>query len=321
MARRSSIRIWSEYALLQALRLILLSFPINLNLRSAKVIGWVWAKLMPGRYQVAVDNLTLALGDEYSHEQIHRLALRSMQNFVMTGIELIQAPRLINRRSWYRYTRLTRIEEFLRLAAEGRPAIMVTGHFGNFELLGQFIACFVGRFASVVRGMDNPLINDYLARTRSHTGLELIFKKGAMAAAEEVLKDGRFLGFLPDQNAGQKGIFVDFFGRKASTHRSVALLACQHEVPVVVGYCRRIGDRFFHELGVERVIWPEEWQDQPDPVVWITEQYVSAIESCVRRCPEQYLWTHRRWKTRPKQEQELTPSHSAASEPSGGRSP
>ncbi|MCH8828106.1 MAG: Rieske 2Fe-2S domain-containing protein [Planctomycetes bacterium] len=164
------------------------------------------------------------------------------------------------------------------------------------------MACFVGRFSSVVRGMDNPLINDYLTRTRSHTGLQLIFKKGAVEAAEEVLKQNRFLGILPDQNAGRKGVFVDFFGRKASTVRTVALLACEYEVPVVVGYCRRLGNRFRHELGVERIIWPDEWRDQPDPIHWITQQYAAAIESYVRRWPDQYLWTHRRWKTRPKDE-------------------
>ncbi len=116
------------------------------------------------------------------------------------------------------------------------------------------------------------------------------------------MKNNRFLGFLPDQNAGRKGVFVDFFGKKASTVKSVALLACEYEVPVIVGYCRRISDRFRHEVGVERVIWPEQWQDKQDPVHWITQEYASAIESYVRRWPDQYLWTHRRWKTRPREE-------------------
>lgn len=302
MAKRSLSRNWAEYALLQALRLVLLLFPINLNLQSSKFLGWLWARLMPNIHGRAVENLTKAFGDELSPEEIRQLALRSMQNFVATGIELMQSPRLIRRRTWYKYAELKNIEPVLKLAMEGKPAILVTGHFGNFELLGQLMACFVGRFTSVVRGMDNPLINDYLTRTRSHTGLQLIFKKGAVEAAEEVLKENRFLGMLPDQNAGRKGVFVDFFGRKASTVRTVALLACEYEVPVVVGYCRRIGNRFRHELGVERIIWPEDWRDQPDPIHWITQQYASAIESYVRRWPDQYLWTHRRWKTRPKDE-------------------
>lgn len=309
MKERSRVRNWSEYMLVQTLRLCFLFFPINMNLQSAKVIGWLWAKLMPRIYQRAIDNLTMAFGAERSEEEIKRLALRSMQNFAMTGVELMQSPRLINRRTWHKYAELRNIDEALELAIAGRPAIMVTGHFGNFELLGQLVACFVGRFWGVVRLMDNPLINDYLVRTRSHTGLRLIFKKGAVEASEEVLRDRRFLGFLPDQNAGRKGVFVDFFGKKASTVKTVALLALEHDVPVIVGYCRRIGDRFHHELGIERIIWPREWQDKEDPVFWITQEYVHAIESYARRWPDQYLWTHRRWKTRPRDE--LLPAKTA----------
>ena len=103
MAERSRVRNWSEYLLVQTLRLCFLFFPINMNLRSAKAIGWLWAKLMPRVYQRAVDNLTMAFGTERSAEEIRHLALRSMQNFAMTGVELIQSPRLINRHTWHKY--------------------------------------------------------------------------------------------------------------------------------------------------------------------------------------------------------------------------
>ena len=97
MAERSRVRNWSEYMLVQTLRLCFLLFPINVNLQSAKVIGWLWAKLMPRIYQRAVDNLTMAFGAECSAEEIRRLALRSMQNFAMTGVELMQSPQQVDR--------------------------------------------------------------------------------------------------------------------------------------------------------------------------------------------------------------------------------
>ena len=142
-------------------------------------------------------------------------------------------------------------------------------------------------------------------------------KKGAVRAAGQVLSDGDMVGFMPDQNAGSTGMFVNFFGRKASTFKTVALLAISHEVPVVVGYCRRIGSGFRHEVGVERIIRPEEWRGRDDPVRWVTQTFTSAIEEVVRRHPEQYLWVHRRWKTRPPWEnpggtaKSLPVSHSA----------
>jgi KDO2-lipid IV(A) lauroyltransferase len=110
------------------------------------------------------------------------------------------------------------------------------------------------------------------------------------------------LGFIADQNAGSKGMFVDFFGVKASTYKSIGLLAMTREVPIVVGYARRLGRRFEFEVGVERVIQPHEWADRPDPLRWVTQAFTDAMEASIRRAPEQYLWIHRRWKSRPKGE-------------------
>lgn len=277
-------------------------FPIDANLRSAQFLGRLAARLQPSRVAVAEDNLRHAFGDAVSPQQRRRIAMDSIQNLVMTGIELIQSPRLVGRWTWSRYATLRGAGQFVELAMQRRPGILVTAHFGNFELLGQLMACFLGKFTAIMRALDNPLINEYLVQTRSRTGLQLIFKKGALAEAAQVLQRREFLGFIADQNAGSRGLFVDFFGRKASTFRSIALLAMEYDAPVVVGYCRRIGRRFFHEVGVERVIEPQEWRGRPDPVRWITQEYTTAIESFVRRNPEQYLWIHRRWKTRPPDE-------------------
>jgi KDO2-lipid IV(A) lauroyltransferase len=95
---------------------------------------------------------------------------------------------------------------------------------------------------------------------------------------------------------------VDFFGRKASTYKSIGLLAMQHGVPVVVGCARRVSPKFQYEIRVNRIIEPGEWSDRPDPLEWITQEYTRALEDLVREAPEQYLWIHRRWKSRPKAE-------------------
>ena len=77
----------------------------------------------------------------------------------------------------------------------------------------------------------------------------------------------------------------------------------QHNVPILVGYARRLSDNFEYEVGCNRIIEPHEWSDKPDQLHWITQEYTSAIEQFIRQVPEQYLWIHRRWKTRPKDEQ------------------
>ena len=107
------------------------------------------------------------------------------------------------------------------------------------------------------------------------------------------------LSIVGDQDAGRKGLFVDFFGRPASTYRSIALLAMRYQLPIVVGYGKRLSDRFEFEMGIQRVIRPSEWADQDDELTWITREFTRALEQIVRSAPEQYLWVHRRWKHRP----------------------
>jgi len=115
----------------------------------------------------------------------------------------------------------------------------------------------------------------------------------------EILQSGASLGFIADQDAGRKGMFVDFFGRKASTYKSIGLLAMEFNLPVVIGYCRRINNQYRFKLGITKILSPSDWQDKDHPLLWITQEYTRAIEEMVREEPEQYWWVHRRWKHQP----------------------
>ncbi len=118
----------------------------------------------------------------------------------------------------------------------------------------------------------------------------------------DLLSTGGVVAFVADQNAGPKGVFVDFFGRKASTYKSIALLAMQFEVPIIVGFARRIEPHFQFLIDTQDIIYPDDWKNENDPLIYITQRYTKAIENFVRDAPEQYWWMHRRWKTRPKGE-------------------
>lgn len=212
-------------------------------------------------------------------------------------------PRLIGIWSWARHAELDNLGPALRQLLAQRGAIMLTGHFGNYELLG-YTLCRLGiSLNAVMRPADNPLINRYLVASRQAGGLELLYKKGVSAVAEEVIDRGRALCFIADQDAGRKGLFVEFFGRKASTYKSIGLLAMLKRVPIIVGYAVRVRRGFHYRIAIERVIQPPEWENQAHPLEWITQTFSTALENAIRRWPEQYLWVHRRWKHRPKQEQ------------------
>ncbi len=292
-----------EYLGMRFFALIISAFPIDLNLQTARALGRMWCRVMRRHRTRAMEHLRMALGDTYNERQLQSIARRSFEHFAQLYlIELVQTPRLISEWSWSKHVELGAIGPALRELLADRGAIMLTAHFGNFELLGYAIAKLGLPLTAVMRPLDNPLLNEFLMSSREASGLRLLYKKGATQSAQQALENKETLCYIADQNAGRKGLFVDFFGKKASTYKSIGLLAASHEVPVIVGYAARVGRGFRYRIEVERIIRPEEWRNRDDPVLWITQQYSAALESAIRKHPEQYLWMHRRWKSRPKSE-------------------
>ena len=300
MKRDDGIAAWLVYAMVRVCIMILLMFPLEWNLRTARVLGIIWWHLMPRHRERARQHLRLAYGDTLAPEQTDRLALRSLQQQVMWVMEFIFAPRLINAWTWRRYVRLVNMQEALAALLENRGALLLTGHYGNWELSGFLLAVLGFDIVAIMRPLDNVYLNHFLVETRRRSGLELLYKAGATTEAEAILRRGAALGFIADQDAGSKGLFVDFFGREASTYKSIGLLALTLEVPIIVGYARRVGATFRYDVGAQRVIHPREWRDRDDPLRWITQEYTAAIEAAVRAEPSQYLWIHRRWKSVPR---------------------
>ena len=302
MKRRRPVIDYLVYLGVRVLTAIFLVFPIDENLKTARLIGWVWFHLIRRHRLRAQEHLRASYGSRLSDEQVRQIALRSMQQMVMMAMEVIFTPRLVNEWTWSRYVRLGEMGPVLGDLPRGRPAILVTGHYGNWELLGYLMAKLGAPMVAVMRPLDNPYLNDYLVRMLQRGGLQLLYKKGMSRSADQVIQDGGALCFIADQDAGRKGLFVDFFGRQASTYKSIGLLAIHHRVPVVVGYARRVSPRFRYAIGIARVIRPHEWHGREDELLWLTQEYTRGIEQVVREDPSQYLWVHRRWKTRPRGE-------------------
>jgi KDO2-lipid IV(A) lauroyltransferase len=219
----------------------------------------------------------------------------------MLAIDVFSTPRLVKKHNWRKYSRYKNIERAKWLMQQGQGLLMVTGHYGNFEILGYLMSLFGFEIYSIARPLDNRFISRYLYGVRQRMGQKIIDKKGAAELMGKIAAKGSTLGFIADQDAGKKGIFVDFFGRKASTYKSIGLLALTYNLPIVVGCSRRVGNQFFFEIEAT-YIFPQEWADKDDPLQWITAEYTKEIENFIRKDPTQYWWLHRRWKHRPKNE-------------------
>ena len=299
MKNRTGFGARLEYLAIRFLGFLFQMFPIDLNLRTARLIGDFWWIIDRRHRDRTMAHIRFAFGDAYSDADVERIARQCFRHWTMYAVEFLCGMRLINEWNILRYVTPVDLKPLFELMLDKRGVILVTGHYGNFELSGYLFATVGFEAVAVMRPLDNVYLNDYVVRTRAKQGLRLLSKTGVGAEAEDILKRGGAIGFVADQDAGRKGVFVDFFGHPASTYKSIALLAMACETPIVVGAARRSGARFHYELVVERVIMPDEWADKDDPLRWITQTYSSALEDVIRRAPEQYLWLHRRWKTAP----------------------
>lgn len=301
MAHSGPLLTWAQYLSARLAATAVTSFDVDANLRTAAFIGRTLYRLDKRHRQRARENIAQAF-PELDDAATDRIAQASFEHLVQLAFEILHTPRVMHIDSWPQLTRMHNLGPAIELLNKGQGVILLTGHLGNWEVLGYLLALLGYDIDAIARPMDNPLINRWVLGFRERKGMRIITKWDATQRMIEVLTGGGGLGFIADQNAGEKGLFVPFFGRLASTYKSIGLLAMNLQTPIVCGYAHRLNQRYQYEMGVADVIRPEDWADQRDPLYYITARYTRAIETMVRLKPEQYLWMHRRWKTRPRHE-------------------
>jgi KDO2-lipid IV(A) lauroyltransferase len=278
-------------------------FGIKANYATAALIGDAMYYFDKRHRERAIRHLELSF-PEWDAKKVRHVARLSMRNMLYLAIEVLFTPLLVTPSQWRKYVTLVNQKENIRhLLREKRGAVYLTGHFGNWEVIGYTMATVGFPVYAVARPLDNPYLNEHILGVRERTGMTILDKRGAAEQSDDILESCGAVSFIADQDAGRKGCFVDFFGRKASTYKSIALLAMRYEIPIIVGYGKRTEENFQFEIGVQRIIDPTEWEDKDDPLKWITQEYTTALEEVIRTAPEQYLWVHRRWKHRPKGEE------------------
>ena len=291
-----------QYVGLRLFAMFVHMFSWRANYRTARWVGDLMFRFDRRHRRRAIRHLQLSFPD-WPEEKYQRVARASMRNLVYLGVEFFFTTRLITPATWRRHIRLHGLGGTIRILLERKSgAIFVTGHFGNWEVVGYAMATLGFPSVSIARRLDNPYVDEYVFGVRARTGQTVLDKKGASRTVPEVLAEKGAVAFVADQDAGRKGAFVDFFGRKASTYKMIALMAMQHGAPIIVGYGKRLAEEFKFEMGIRRIIRPHEWADKDDPIKWITQEFTRALEDIVRSAPEQYLWVHRRWKHRPRGE-------------------
>lgn len=308
MARQqSNLASWSQYLPLRALATLIGCSPMGLNMQSSKLVGDAYFALGAKRRNRAIENIRSSF-PEFSESNVRLLAKQSMEHmFQLFVAEGVQMPSLITPSTWHKYLEYKNIEQVSQRLARKKPVIFITGHCGNWELLGYALSVLGYPIAALARPLDNPLINDWVLKIRERYGLQVVTKWGGVSVLQDLIQANTSVGFIADQNAGERGMFVPYFGRLASSYKSIGLLAMRYRIPIAAVHAKRIGGQFKYEISLTDFITPEEWDEQPDPLFYITARYNRAIEQMIKNAPEQYLWLHRRWKSRPKFEKENKP--------------
>ncbi len=220
--------------------------------------------------------------------------------FEHVGREALGLPRLLRLGLPEVRARLEVIEgtDVLREAfSEGRGVVMVSGHFGNWELAGSALAALGYPVDAVMQRLKNPQLNRLVQEMRERLGMGLIDRVGAWDRYVESLAAGRIVAFVADQDARMHGVFVPFFGRPASTHRAPALLALRTGAPFLIGGARRVGPQRYHGWIVR--LDPRPGLGVSEQVLDLTKRWAGELERRIRLSPEQYFWHHKRWKTTP----------------------
>jgi KDO2-lipid IV(A) lauroyltransferase len=188
----------------------------------------------------------------------------------------------------------------------GRGVLIVTGHLGNWEMLVFGFAAIHEPISYLARPLDNPLIEEMTMKMRTRFGNRPINKTNSAMLAAKILREGGILGALSDVNAHPKeGVFVPFFGRNACTISGPAIMAMRANAAILPAFCVWDNDlkkyRFIHG----HVLEPFRTGDRKADILATTAAYTAEIEKLIRQYPDQWLWIHKRWKTRPPGENEL----------------
>jgi KDO2-lipid IV(A) lauroyltransferase len=280
--------------LLSAINLI----PLKLRIWLFEGLGQLVYALDGRHRRIAARNLTIAFGAGNRRERT-KIVRSVFRNLGRVLAEFSFIPRL-NEQNFHRYVSVEGQENFHRAHEKGKGVLFLTAHFGNWEwMAAAFPLLFHRPCYVIVRPLDIRFLDAVVERLRTWTGNCTVPKQRSMGRILNLLKEGKVVGVLLDQNvAWQEGVFVDFFGELACTNIGMALLALRTGAPVLPAFSIRQEDGRYRVI-IEPEIPLIRSGDKEADVERNTELFTRVIERYVREYPDHWFWLHQRWKTRP----------------------
>ncbi len=295
--RRVTLSHRAEFAALRSTIAALSALPWSAAVATGARLGLLGHWPLGIRRATVREQVAFAFPDK-RQEDVRRIARESYISLGTTTIETAIMASLDRQRLLDLVSEMKGWHHFEQAHALGRGVIVVTGHLGNWELGGAYLAARGVPMDAIVRRQGNPLFDDYLNQTRRALGIEIVYDYEAVRRTPRSLRSGRTVGFLADQGLlNLASTFVPFFGRLAKTPRGPGVFALRLGVPVIFAAMIRQPDGRYHMI-LEPVPVTDTG-DRDGDVDRVVAAYTQILERWVRQVPEQYFWHHKRWKRRP----------------------
>ena len=314
MAKKSTAQIWLEYIPVRIVFAVLGALPRKSAVKAGIILGRLAYRFASGLRRVAFRNLEIAF-PEKSLEERERIACGSFENLGRLLGELTQFPRatpeqfrdLIVFEFESPESRATpQMQAFEADRANGRGMLLLGPHLGNWEMGVFAYSALQDKLSYLARPLDNPLIEKFTVGLRTRFGNRPIDKNNSVTRAMTVLREGGILGVLPDVNVLHRdGVFVPFFGTLACTTSGVALMAMRTGALIVPMCCVWDEQAEKYRVFYGKFLEVAKTGDRHRDVLETTAAFTAEMEKFVRAYPAQWLWIHKRWKTRPEGEEKL----------------
>jgi KDO2-lipid IV(A) lauroyltransferase len=272
---------------------------LETSLMVGDLLGWVVFSVLRIRRRTVMENLSLAF-PEKSERELMSIAKKAYQNFAKMLFEYIRFP-VMDSRTVFSRCQLEGEEHLEWAMKHGKGGILISGHFGNWELIGGILNQLGYPISLLVGRQRNRSVDKIMNHYRESMGTKIIPMGIAVRGAIKALRNNEFVAFLSDQNAGRKGVFINFFNKKASTPQGAAVFALKTRSPIIFFTTIRLS-KGRHKIVFHKLTFDNLKGCTPENIQIATQAYTNVLENSIRVNPDHYFWMHHRWKTRPPEE-------------------
>ncbi|OGC83806.1 MAG: hypothetical protein A2W07_01060 [candidate division Zixibacteria bacterium RBG_16_43_9] len=290
---KKRLKNWLIYRFILILITFLNLLPRKFSLYVGGSLGRFAYLIFPQSRRITLQNLKIAF-PQLNLSSYKKISLRVFESLGRNTVDAVRLPKM----SWEEIQKITKVEgiEHLEKAYSlGKGVIGVTGHISNFELLAAYVSLRGYKLSAIGRELYDPRLNELLIKNRQKMGVQNIYSTAGVKEVIKVLNSGRMIGVLIDQDTSRvKGIFVDFFGKKARTPVGPVILALKLNVPIVPMAIVQTREGNY-KIFVREEIKSLAGKTKEENIYYLTQKCTEFLEQVIRNYPDQWVWMHKRW--------------------------